>query len=403
MSSSTSSSRAIFFRIFVTMVLGMTAALASVRLTTYLNDATSDNFLGRVMEAQRALPRIVEESEDLVLFFGSSMVQAGFSPREFDAWIAEGGGSCKSFNFGFGGLNPLFQDYLSRRIRDEFQAGDRRLKLALIEFNPFQTTLTRRAGAREIEDSFVTLLGTDEELLEITRQDLDRGVRLFTMKYFRDSVSAEMITSFFAQGFQPPRRRTEIEEDEEVREKFNEAVEALNRTFEEDYPDYDGSDWTYDWQGGGTIAAERSEEALAAADAYYTLGRHEYYMDNDRINRVTRADILDLNFDEELVDAFIRIVRNFQEFSDEVEVMLLPKNSDWIRNPPEALARQRAVLERIHRETGVTIRDWQHHESITPEMFNDTTHLARYTGGVAFSRALAETYAETLDRPLADH
>lgn len=69
---------------------------------------------------------------------------------------------------------------------------------------------------------------------------------------------------------------------------------------------------------------------------------------------------------------FIRIVKNFQAISDRVEVLKLPKNSDWIHNTPQADARMAAI---------------------TPEMFVDTTHLARYTGGVGYTRQLVETLA----------
>ena len=103
-------------------------------------DASADTIMGRVMESRRQLPIITEIEEPVVMVFGSSMVQAGFSPRQFDKEMAERDRQVKSFNFGFGGLNPFFQDFLSRRIQEEFAANDKRLALAVIEFNPFQTT-----------------------------------------------------------------------------------------------------------------------------------------------------------------------------------------------------------------------------------------------------------------------
>jgi hypothetical protein len=79
-----------------------------------------------------------------------------------------------------------------------------------------------------------------------------------------------------------------------------------------------------------------------------------------------------------------------------VEVILLPKNSEWINNPPEALERMANVLDRIGQETGVSIKNYQHLKQITPDMFEDTTHLAEFYGDEVFTQFLADTYAERL-------
>ena len=124
MSSSTSSSsppRLPFLKVLLVAVLGMGLSLVLVRAYAAALGASGEAFLGRVIEARAALPRIIAEEDDLVLFFGSSMTQAGFSARVFDRALAERGVDVKSFNFGFGGLNPLFQDYLARRVREAFE------------------------------------------------------------------------------------------------------------------------------------------------------------------------------------------------------------------------------------------------------------------------------------------
>ncbi len=396
MNLSTSSSRTAYFKIFLAMMVVLSLSMASIRLFTYIMDASPRNWLGRVMEAKAALPRITREPDDLAMFFGSSMVRAGFSPRQFDAEMAERGVMVKSFNFGFGGLNPLFQDFLARRVREAFEKEDRRLKLALIEFNPFQTTITRRDRARASEDSYITLLANNRELFEILLDDPERGVRLFNIRYLRDSISAEMITNYFANPFQPPAPRGPLEEDEAIAQKRRELGEELNKRFEQDYPDYVPSMWSYEWQGGGTIPEERSAETLQIVDEYYATLQTPYRMDNARLRRIHTADIIDLNFDEELVVSFIEVVKNFQEFADRVEVILLPKNTKWIQNPPEAIQRMNEVIARIEAETGVRIRNLQEMEEITPEMFGDATHLNRYTGAVAFTSYLVNLYAADL-------
>jgi hypothetical protein len=402
-SSSTSSSdpvtnsRGIYLRILLTILLCMGVALGLVRAFAAANGAGSQSLLGRVMEAQSAIPTIAAEENDLVMFFGSSMVHAGFSPREFDRDLAAEGIHTTALNFGFGGLNPIFQDYLTRRIAEGFEAENRRLKLVLIEFNPFQTTITRRERAVALEESYIALLASPSELFEILLQDPARGLRMLEIRYLRDGISAEMITTFFwSEPFQRPGTQTTLLEGEGVEERLNEVLGQMGEQFELEYPNYDGSDWYYPWQGGGTIKSERSEKTLALSEEYYELTQTDYQMDNDRLQRINSADIADLNFDPVLVDAFIEMVRNMQRVADQVEVVMLPKNTDWIKNSPEALARQAAVVERIERETGVPFRDFQSIDAVSNDMFGDTTHLNRYHGAVAFSEFLAREYAEQL-------
>ena len=403
MSSSTSSSdavtstRGIYLRILLAILLGMAVALGLVRAFVAANDASAQSLLGRVIESRAAIPQIATEENDLVMLFGSSMTQAGFSPREFDLELAEKGVATTSFNYGFGGLNPMFQEYLSRRIVEDFKAEDRRLKLVMIEFNPFQTTITRRNRAVALEDSYIALLASPAELFDILLEDPERGMRMLEIRYLRDGISAEMITTFFwAEPFQAPFVGTDLVEDEGVEERLDEVLAAMGEAFEAEYPDYDGSDWYYPWRGGGTNKSERSAETLALVDQYYELSQTDYQMSDDRLSRINTADIVDLNFDDDLVEAFIALVNNFKQIADHVEVVMLPKNTDWIKNPPEAVARQTAVIERIRRETGVPLRDFQVSDEVSNSMFGDTTHLNRYQGAVAFTHLLVEEYEDLL-------
>ena len=75
---------------------------------------------------------------------------------------------------------------------------------------------------------------------------------------------------------------------------------------------------------------------------------------------------------------------------------MLPKNDDYIKNPPEAIARQNAVIARIERATGVSVRDFQKIDAVTNNMFSDTTHLNGLEGRDAFTRFLANEYAHLL-------
>ncbi len=182
--------------------------------------------------ARSALPAIVREEGDLVMVFGSPMVRAGFSARHFDRELHTLGVNVKSWNFGFGGLNPYFQDYLSRRVREAFEQNNRRLRLVLIEFNPFQTTKTRWRGARSIIDSFIPLLASDDELLAIALQDPERGTLLYNIKYIRDNVSAKFITTEFGGMFNTaPQVSDRPGLDAEQQARLDELGDILNDRF----------------------------------------------------------------------------------------------------------------------------------------------------------------------------
>ncbi|MGI9220798.1 MAG: hypothetical protein ACR2QS_07165 [Woeseiaceae bacterium] len=406
MNSSTSSSeqmqsqRRIFLKIFLTILLGMGAAMGLVRGFTEAMGANSQEILGRVLEGQEGLQRmLVEDENDLVMVYGSSMVEAAFGPRYFDQYVADIGGDVSSWNFGFGGLNPMFQEYLARRMVDDFNANDRRLKLLLIEFNPFQTTKTRRDRARVIEEPYMALLGSREEIVDRIFDDPASGLRIAEIKYLRDGASAEAVTTyFFAEPFQEPDVEIdpEVEENEAVQERIGELAETYFPKYEEEFPEFSDCDWCYDWKGGHALRSEYSAEITALLEEYYELVHDEYQMEYDRIRRILTSDVEDLHFEEDLVVAFIGMVKVLAEISDNIEIIMLPKNDDWIQNPPEALQRQKDVVARIERETGVRVRDFQKIDAVTNHMFSDTTHLNGLDGREAFTSYLAEEYGHLL-------
>ena len=397
MTSSTSSSRRPFAKTLVVGLVVMGIAVVLIRLFAMAFDASAETIITRVMEARQELPRIAKEDEDIVIAFGSSMTDAGFSARQFDRQMLERGVDVKSFNFGFGGLNPYFQDYLARRMREAFDAEGKRLKLAMIEFTPLQNTKARYNGAVPTIDSYVSMLASDAEILDLIKEDPTRGTRVATIRYLRDDISAEMVTFFFGrQMFGASRPRSDIPVDEEAQKALEEIGPKLTEAFEKEYPDFDGKDWRYEWQGAGTIPEERAPETVATFIPYYEALRNEKRMTEDRMQRNSCCDYENLDFEEELLSAFVRIVKTFQAFSDEVEVILMPVNEDWVNRPADAEQRLADVLDRIQQETGVTIRNFERAPEITPEMFSDTTHLGRYIGDVPFTEMLVNTYAPKL-------
>ncbi|TQV74175.1 hypothetical protein FKG94_16340 [Exilibacterium tricleocarpae] len=396
MSLSTSSSRKRYAKIAFVITLGMGLAGGVVNWIADASGVTAANTMGRVSEARAALPRILSEEQELVMFFGSSMVRAGFSPRQFDRELNSQGKNIKSFNFGFGGLNPFFQDYFSRRIREVFHQEGRTLKLAIIEFNPFQATRVRWNRAAPVVDSFLVMLATDRELWQIARRDPARGALLFTIKYLRNAVSAEMLTSHFGGKLFPPDRSMLPAEPTALLEKRRGLDEKLDELFKQDYPDYRGERWHYGWQGGGTIPAERSAATVSIFHQYYATFQNDITMQNYRLGRILSADIQQLHFEPALIESFIGVVENFKQFSDKVEIVLLPRNTRWIHYSDAARDRLADAVQSIERATGLAVSDHQALADITPDMFRDATHLSRYHGGVVYTDYLIKRYGADL-------
>ncbi|NQZ07932.1 MAG: hypothetical protein HRT35_12285 [Algicola sp.] len=392
MNSSTSSSRKIYGKILLGVGLTMAGAWSVLMMVADIVGANAEGVMGRVVQARRALPQIVSEDKKQVMVFGSSMVDAGFSPRLFDAQVKAQGKDIKSYNFGFGGLNPYFQDYLSRRIREAYQGEDKRLKLAIIEFNPFQTTQTRWNRANSMVDSFLTMLASNAELLAVTKGDLNRAMLLFNIKYVRNDISSQMVTTFMGRGIFPAERVKRERDDEAMVKRRRELGKQANELYAADFPDLVRRQWSLPLQGGRTIPQDRSAKSLEVYAEYIKTQQTAAQMTNFRNRRIRTADVLGLNFEPLLVESFIRIVENFKQFSDKVEVVMLPRNTDWINYSPEAQARLNSAIAQIEKGTGLSIRNHQNLEQINPQMFRDATHLARYQGDIVYTQFLVEQY-----------
>jgi hypothetical protein len=120
-------------------------------------------------------------------------------------------------------------------------------------------------------------------------------------------------------------------------------------------------------------------------------------LDDSGLNRIHTADIIDMHFSEELDEAFIHIVQEFQGFSDHVEVVMLPRNTDWIQYSPEGQARLDAVISCIEQAIGVTIINHQDLPVMTAPMFGKTTHLNRYQGAANYTRYLVDEALKWMD------
>lgn len=362
----------------------------------FIEQGSNGAITGRMKNMVRYLPQIPDESagDKSVMIFGTSMVQYGFSPNEFDRIMAENDINSTSYNYGIANLIPSFQQYITATIRKEFKQADFKLDLALIEFNPFQTTIIRKQSGAAIAEQQIAALATNEELWQRTLQNPDVGVRLFVIRYVRKGISAALFSTVMEQSSHG--RPQVTPEYIALQEQLNLAQMEFATTLSKgQYPASPIIGWSPFNRGGDFDTARLSTETIEAAGRVSALERDPILMQADLEQRIATSDILQLNFDEELYAAYIKMIEDFKAVSQHVEVILLPRNTEWVNYSPEAQARLNAIKQRISEETGVYVRDFQETPEITSEHFRDTTHLDM-NGIDAFTRVLAEQYAASI-------
>lgn len=350
----------------------------------------------RVLGMMDYLPTFLQENQSRkkMLIFGSSMVQAGFEPYQFDEYFTAQDIDVASINYGVGNLDPEFQQYITRDARRKLEVAGQKLDLTLLEFNPFQTTVARGTFGDITRDQNEAILLTPSDLWEITLRDPERGLRLFNIRWFRNGISAELISSAFTiaeDDFIPGNE----EEIALARERRNETRRVFLASLPEGVDPFP-VDWSQELRGGRLDKRLLSTESLEALQIFMDSYRAPAFMAADQQRRIIQGDIQGLGFDERLILAFINKVNDLKAVSEYMEVILLPRNTDWINYTPEVQQKLDRLMERITRETGVPVRDFQDHPDITPEMFRDTTHLSFGSGIDAFTRLLAETYEDIL-------
>ena len=403
MPSSTFSSRRLALRATIAGLGILLAALGIIRALTEAAEARIPEVFGvtRIKSAYRALPRIAAAPGPKALFFGSSTVQFGFAPQAFDARLARSGLEITSYNLGIGNMNPSLQVVLARRIRAEFESSGHRVDLMLIELNPFQTTERRVRANEPLHEAVLSILSTPRSLWRDVVDDPERGARLFTIKYLREGVAAQAITEGLGMGVEAlghllaEEEEPRTEEEERILEERGDLALELFGNLREELPDrWPLGTWSFESRGALRLT-DLSPETRALLSRLMANLQYPPSLQDDLENRIRCCDIVDLHFDEGLVHDFIAMVRELAAISDRIEVVLMPKNYDWVKNPPEALARQRAVLERIERETGVRVSDYQNLRELDGGYFWDVSHMTP-EGTEYFSVRLAEDWSERL-------
>ena len=404
MPSSTSSSRPLALRATIAGLGILLVALGIIRGFTEVAEAQIPEVFGvtRIKTAYQALPRIAAAPGPKALFLGSSTVEFGFAPQAFDAHLERSGIEITSYNLGIGNMNPSLQVVLARRIRAEFESSGHRVDLMLIELNPFQTTERRVRANEPLHEAVLSIFSTPRSLWRDFVDDPERGARLFTIKYLREGVAAQAITEGLGMAVEAlgdllaEEKEARTEEEARILEERGDLAFELFGNLREEHPDqWPFGTWSFETRGGNLRLTDLAPQTRALVPRLMANLQYPPSLQNDLENRIRCCDIVDLHFDEGLVHDFIAMVRELAAISDRIEVVLMPKNNDWVKNPPEARARQRPVLERIERETGVRVVDYQHLQELDGGYFWDVSHMTP-EGGEYFSARLAEDWSERL-------
>ncbi len=393
-------SRRLALRTLLVGVSLLTAGMLFTRCQTFMLDWVLLEDV-RLREAIAEIPAVASTPGSTALVFGSSLVFVGFSPAVFDARMEEHGIDLQSWNFGFGGLNPEIQRVLARRVRAAFESENRTLALSLVEFNPFQATKARAASNERSRDQLLMMLATPADILKLALESPERAARTVVVRYLRGSITAEAMTEIFGElaklpltAVFPDEHPDEQEVPPEQAAAIDERQEAMLELAFAMLEVHGGKPtfWELEYGGELRLLFPETEEYVVRM-----MQPTPYELERDLENRIRCCDIVDLDFDESLVADFIATVQDLAAVSERVEIFLMPKNTDWVQTSPEGMQRQRDVLERIRRETGVRIADFQEVPPFKGSKFFDVSHLTVHEGMPEFSRILADHSARVLE------
>ena len=391
--------------IILTALLVLGPAVLLVLGLTGLAEKNAGDIFGilRIRSVNAEMDYMAQRPGPTVLVFGSSLVNEGFSPRHFDRQAeALLGTDITSFNIGMGNMKPSYQLLLARRLREAHQRAGRKAALSVIELTPFLLTAKRNAFRPFMTEQVTAVLMSRDELLQELWRDPERFARLFTIKYLRDGISAEAITGGLryiigtAQA-QAPMIATLGEEQIALINEQRRLQGELSRQINQQHPATRKSIvWNPETQGGLIDMEDLSTDAQGLVSELTRLLRDPRTLQRDAKEREECCDIRNLVFDDSMVEEFVAIVEEFKQFSERVEIVLLPANHTLITPTPEALARQQQVLAQISSRTGQPLRDYQQHPQFAADDFYDAAHLSMDTGKPRFSALLARDLADEL-------
>ena len=349
----------------------------------------------RIQTSAQALPAALslpaEDTRPVVYVFGSSLIEFGFSPQRFDAELKDRGVDAVSYNFGFGNSDPHIQERFATRFAEVFRDHPATVDLVVYEFAPFQATRRRAEQSGQLENAAQAVIGDWRNFLDLAREDHEQAVSLFNIKYIRDGVPAEAITSLLSMPLKNLGKNAVPIKDEQTPSTGALQLDFYRHMHRDWFTDEAPGGWRQMDRGGLPVSA--SDDTMALAAQLMPRLQEPQRMQRALANRIACCDIEDLDIDESMLDSFIAAIRQAQSVSARVDVLLMPQNKDIVQYSEQGKQRLQAALDRIRAETGATIVDFSDADDYGVEWFFDTDHLTLFGGRLRFSEELADYYA----------
>jgi hypothetical protein len=280
------------------------------------------------------------EANGSALVFGSSVIEGGFDEDVFTRALGPKSGVSRTENMGISGIDPTLQKILAERVASALSQVGTKWELTLIEFSPAFATDARQVNWKEGNLYKRSLLVDFSGWLEALR---------------RSPTDAGKILLYIALGYRSP--------------------QAMMNTLSAEV--------------FGPASRSYGLRALATGTDRGEALRRSVEM------QAKSADILELHFNEQAIQDFIKGVKALNSVSRRSRILLVPENRAWVEPTPAGKARLAEVLERIRRETGTKIIDYSSNPAFRDEDFFETTHL-NPAGKAKFSRMLARDAARIL-------
>lgn len=330
----------------------------------------------RLSEMVAAFPAIAESAErPTTLVIGSSLVVHGFSGRVFEAELREKGISTDAYNLGMNGINPEVQVVLARRLRAAFEKRHAKARLSVVEFTPFQATTARRKDPDFAHLGVTNLakIADGRSVLAEARQSPSDAAELVTLMTW-GSESPEVVgDAYFERVFAPLLPAPTLKPfQKKIRERREPEFLSV--------------------RGDSTILDD-----LGVDDYSAWLKNRRSETRQDLKTRIDCCDILGLHFDPRAVDAQIAFVKEVQAMSEQVVLLVAPRNAAWVKPGPDAIARLKEATQRITTATNVPLLDLYDAPEFGPDDFVDSTHCDALSGAPKLSRAIASGVAPFLE------
>jgi hypothetical protein len=367
------------------VVLGAATLAARFAYRTFLNPRPPERFAQMV----DALPAVqAEKDHRLVLFFGSSMIEDGFSTVAFDGWLDQHGVATTSFNLGCRLVGPDLLHLLAKRTAKVLGTRGVKADAVYLEFPPHlatRRTIRERTSIRANAPRRSLVSDSADELHFLTTFP-DVFFRESAVRLLGNRVTGELKGTVSSRLIQPVSDRSELAK--QMKALRSSPLAEKMRQRESRAPAWDPS-------VRGDTPGPMGEEERALVRRQIA---NRAVTDPDNVHTFTEQfDFFDLDFDPALIDELVAAYAVFHEIAERVYVVLLPRESEF---PPSPVGKGRlsAVLERFRRE-GIPLVNTFDDPSFVRTDFAYLNHLNHHVGRDKFSTLLAGHFAKQLAEP----